>query len=114
MLQAGMQVETKPIEVTGKVYQPPQLIFGGSTLVSLGMRPLPDVPSAELVKQPDQGKWNVQNKKFWKPKALETYAILNCNPTGVGTQVVNALIHEVQRCGASLGKLRSKFFIPRG
>ncbi|KAH6918741.1 Piwi domain-containing protein [Coprinopsis sp. MPI-PUGE-AT-0042] len=85
MRQAGMQVETKPVEVTGKMYQPPQLSFGGSTL------------------QPDQGKWNVQNKKFWKPRALEFYAILNCNPTGIGAQVVNALVNEIQRCGASLG-----------
>lgn len=81
----GIQIDTKPVELEGRVLSAPQIVYNSSKVV-----------------QPRDGQWMLQGSQFLSPATLNSWAVLNF-ATRLREDILSKFLSKFQDVGESLG-----------
>lgn len=97
-----MVVSTRPIDVRGRILDPPTLRYRKGIVVCCCTCTFDSVLT--LLKRPRDGAWNVVGQEFHTPKAMTCWALVNFCPERIPAQRCSQIIHALMKCCGALGK----------
>ncbi|KAG5222566.1 Argonaute protein [Salix suchowensis] len=85
----GMSIDFEPLKINGRVLDTPDLQYGGGQPFS-----------------PQNGAWNVVNKKFYTPERLGVWSVVNFE-LSIPEQVVENFARNLQTLNQAFGEMRT-------
>ncbi|KAJ6448668.1 Piwi domain-containing protein [Mycena vitilis] len=87
LVDAGMQIEKRPLTIAGHLLPPPGLVYKSLSL------------------HPRDGAWKVN--KFYRPAHMQNWAVLNFDPSRIGSDVFRQTVNSIVKHCGDLGKPQS-------